>query len=80
MASTVRAIYRDGAIVPSEPVDLAEGAELRVTIDDTGSKPSTTADIDELIRLMESLPLEVDDAEFSGADHDAVLYPRNGDP
>ena len=70
---TIQAIYEGGVFKPCEPVALAEGTKVELTI----HRPFVPADPASLLRALEeiaALPLESPDDGFSGADHDKILY------
>lgn len=76
MAITIRAVYKNGAIHPVEPLALADGASIDVTIEAVSSDLPTLdpVGIARLMAEIAALPLEGDDTPFSGEDHDEVLY------
>jgi predicted DNA-binding antitoxin AbrB/MazE fold protein len=47
--TTVNAIYRGGVLRPSEPLPLAEGAEVRITVE-----PPAAVSEEEIIRRMKA--------------------------
>jgi predicted DNA-binding antitoxin AbrB/MazE fold protein len=47
--TTVNAIYQGGVLRPTEPLPLAEGAEVRVTVE-----PTTAVSEEEIIRRMKA--------------------------
>ena len=47
--TTVNAVYRGGVLCPAEPLPLAEGAEVRVTVEPVGAVTE-----EEIIRRMKS--------------------------
>jgi predicted DNA-binding antitoxin AbrB/MazE fold protein len=72
MTTKVHAVYRDGVFLPSAPPPLAEGAEVELVVT-AETEPASLADaLAEIARM----PAEGADDGFSGADHDAVLYPN----
>ena len=77
MGTTVEAIYEQGVLRLMQPVSLTEGARVKVVI--MTSKPAsgeeTPADI---LAAIAALPLEADGEEFSGRDHDKILYGKKG--
>ena len=75
MTKQVEAVYEQGRLRPLEPLDLPEGARLRVIVvtgDEAGVRRATPA---EQLAEIAALPPEGAAEPFSGADHDAVLYP-----
>lgn len=75
MTKTIHAVFEGGVFKPSEPVEIAEGTvvELTVRSDPEGGAASPDA-VRSLVEEMAALPLEGPDDGFSGADHDKVLY------
>ena len=65
MVTHVKARYRNGALVPLEPLDLEEGQEVRVSVEDeyaeglegnSGPKGGLSAVVDMIDKLRESYP------------------------
>jgi predicted DNA-binding antitoxin AbrB/MazE fold protein len=75
MTKQVEAVYEKGQLRPLEPLELPEGARLRVIVltDDEGDARRTPAQV---LSEIAALPSEGVTDEFSGRDHDSVLYPR----
>lgn len=75
MSKHISAVYERGVIRLLEPVSLTEGEELEVVLlsrehkMQRGNPAQVLADI-------ARLPIEGATDEFSGADHDQVLYPK----
>ncbi|TWT74689.1 hypothetical protein Pla123a_35130 [Posidoniimonas polymericola] len=81
MDEQVDAIYENGILRPSTPLNLPEGAHVRVVIgratdeaDATGESPSPQSD---LWQIADETPQPADAQQWSSADHDELLY---GDP
>lgn len=76
MVITIRAVYKDGAIHPLEPLALEDGASIDVTIEATGADVPTLdpLTIAQLMAEIAALPLEGDETPFSGEGHDEILY------
>jgi predicted DNA-binding antitoxin AbrB/MazE fold protein len=72
MTKQVEAVYEEGRLRPLEPLELPEGARLRVIVltDDERRTPA------QALSEIAALPSEGATDEFSGRDHDSVLYPR----
>jgi predicted DNA-binding antitoxin AbrB/MazE fold protein len=73
MTKQVEAIYEKGQLRPLEPLELPEGARLRVivvTTDETKAQQTPA----EMLTEIAALPLESGTDGFSGRDHDSVLY------
>jgi len=77
MTTTVAAIYEQGVLRLIQPLSLAEGT--RVDIIAMTREPTaegrTPADI---LAAIAALPLKVGSEEFSGRDHDKILYGDKG--
>lgn len=81
MATTVQAIYQDGALRPLEPLELAEGTRVEVTVtalqlDDEASEARRA---EEMLKAIAALPLEAE-GHFSNRDHDRALYGEQDRP
>ena len=73
MTTTIDAIYERGVLRLKEPLALADGAIVEVTI--TASVPSGESKTPaEILSAIASLPVEGDGQPFSGRDHDKILY------
>ena len=82
MSHTIHAIFDAGVFRPLEPVELAEGTQVEVTV--PAAAPPAELSPEELVRQqaaiakflakMEALPNEGPDDGFSGRDHDKILY------
>ena len=55
MSQTLRAIYRDGAFIPTTPCDLPEGAEVEITVRAPNLIPPVITNPEERERLMNEL-------------------------
>ena len=60
MVTTVKARYEDGALQPLEPLDLDEGAEVTVSVEDapppeSNGAPPTEGSEETLLELLERL-------------------------
>ena len=74
MTITVQAVYEHGVLRLAQPISLAEGTQVEVVVMTRESRPEhpTPANI---LSAIAALPLQGNSDEFSGADHDRVLYP-----
>ncbi len=74
MTFTLQAIYEQGMLRLMQPVDLPEGTSVKViiTANDSTQEVENPADI---LAQIAALPLEGDPENFSGRDHDRILYP-----
>ena len=63
MTTTVRATYADGVLTPLEPLDIEEGREVTLSIEDAASPKRGLAGIVEAVQeLHRTIPLEAWDA------------------
>ena len=74
MQDTITAIFEHGVFRPLETIDLPEGkkVEMLLLARKAPSIETSLRALDEIARL----PIESENDGFSGADHDAVLYPK----
>ena len=74
MSKQIQAVYENGMIRPLEPVQLAEGEELDVILISRQARdPRASARI---LADIAKLPIEGKTDEFSGEQHDRILYPN----
>lgn len=73
MTITTEAIYEQGVLRLSQPIPLAEGTRVEVIVIST--KFSENHAPREILAKIAALPLEGKGDEFSGRDHDKILYP-----
>ena len=77
MTNRIKAVFERGVFRPVEPVALEEGADVEISYERARElKPPQplVAAIEEIAQM----PLEGPDGGFSGADHDDVLYGKDG--
>ena len=77
MTTTVEAIYEQGVLRLIQPLSLAEGTWVDVIVitQEPTAAGKTPADI---LATIAALPMEADGEEFSGRDHDKILYGDQG--
>ncbi len=83
MTTTVEAIYEAGVLRLLEPVELPEGAQVKVTVVANGVKlldgpktdPRTPAQI---MAEIAALSISHGEVETSSRDHDHILYGEKG--
>jgi predicted DNA-binding antitoxin AbrB/MazE fold protein len=77
MATTVEAIYEQGVLRLIQPLSLAEGTRVVIIVftREPTAEGGTPADI---LAAIAALPMEADGEEFSGRDHDKILYGDKG--
>jgi len=78
MTITIEAVYEQGVLRLSQPIPLAEGTRVEVTVISTEDKPKNKTP-GEILAEIAAMPLEVSNDEFSGRDHDRVLYPPSSE-
>jgi predicted DNA-binding antitoxin AbrB/MazE fold protein len=76
MKTTVEAIYERGVLRLKEPLALAEGVQVEVIVI-TREPARSEAQPAQILSAIAALPPE-GDGEFSGRDHDRLLY-KDGD-
>jgi len=77
MTTTIEAVYERGVLRLKEPVALADGTIVEVTITTSEPPGETPA---EILSAIASLPVEGDGQPFSGRDHDKILYGEKNKP
>ena len=78
MTTTIEAVYEQGVLRLKEPIALAEGAEVEVIVISRDAEVATSKPA-ELLAAIAALPAEGENGEFSGRDHDKVLYDGGDD-
>jgi predicted DNA-binding antitoxin AbrB/MazE fold protein len=76
MTVTVEAIYEQGILRLSQPIPLAEGTHVQVTIISPPVEFETKSP-SQILKDIAAIPLQGKQDEFSGRDHDAILYPQH---
>lgn len=71
----IEAVYQNGVIRPLEPLNLAEGEVLDVVV--RRRQEASASQAAQILRKIAQLPVEGKTDEFSGANHDEVLYPKS---
>jgi len=77
MTTTVEAIYEQGVLRLIQPLSLAEGTRVAIIVimQEPTAAGGTPADI---LAAIAALPMEAGGEEFSGRDHDKILYGDTG--
>ena len=75
MTKEIEAIYEQGMIRPLQPLELPEGSRLDLIVI-THEQPETNGNAAKILAEIAALPLEGSTDEFSGGEHDSILYPR----
>lgn len=77
MTTRFAAVYEHGLVRPTEPVCLDEGTKVEVIV----VRPSTAPDgrrAAEILAAIAALPMQPSGHEFTGRDHDQILYGERG--
>ena len=77
MTTRFTAIFEDGLLRPTEPVSFEEGTEIDVIV----VLPATESNgqrANDVLAEIATLPMEIGGREFSGRDHDQILYGERG--
>jgi predicted DNA-binding antitoxin AbrB/MazE fold protein len=77
MTITAEAIYEQGVLRLIQPLSLAEGTRVEIIVitQEPIAEGRTPADI---LAAIAALPMEIAGEEFSGRDHDKILYGEKG--
>ena len=77
MTTTVEAIYEQGVLRLIQPLSLAEGTRVEIVVitREPAAAGRTPTDI---LAAIAALPMEAGGQEFSGRDHDKILYGDKG--
>jgi predicted DNA-binding antitoxin AbrB/MazE fold protein len=82
MSITVEAVYENGVLRLRQPVSLPERALVSVTIVHDAPKSAAngndTQGVSRWLAEIAALPVEGGGEEFSGRDHDRILYGDKG--
>ena len=75
MTKEIEAVYEHGMIRPLHPLDLPEGARLDLIVI-THEEDKNNGNVAKILAEIAALPLESSNDDFSGREHDSILYPR----
>jgi len=78
MNRTVNAIFENGVFRPTEPVALSDGAHVEITVHTSETVAEHGVSAAGMLARLAALPIEGDADPFSGAEHDAILYGKDG--
>ena len=73
MSQTISAVYENGTLILDEPLAVSEGVKVEIIVlppRDTKKEKSPA----EILAELAALPIEGKTDEFSGRDHDKILY------
>lgn len=76
MAITTKAVYEQGVLRLVQPVPLAEGEQVEVSIVSEQDKGKQSPS--EVLAQIAAMPTAGNAQPFSGRDHDSLLYNQNG--
>jgi predicted DNA-binding antitoxin AbrB/MazE fold protein len=75
--ATIEAVYEGGLLRPLGPIDLPDGSHVTLfLVAHSGERHRKTPT--EILDEIAALPIEGKTDQFSGEDHDSVLYPKEG--
>lgn len=77
MMRQIEAIYEHGVLRPVNPIDLSEGERVRVILLTRSGASSDTTPA-EILAEIAALPEEGSSDQFSGRDHDTIIYGGSG--
>jgi predicted DNA-binding antitoxin AbrB/MazE fold protein len=77
MSTTVDAIYENGVLRLSRPIDVADGTPVDVIVIPCSLQPGKRTPA-ELIPEIAAMPVESSAEGFSGRDHGKILYGDQG--
>lgn len=75
MSQTISAIYENGVLRPGKPLAVSEGVKVEIIILAPKDKKQTKSSA-EILSELAALPIEGKTDEFSGSDHDKILYDK----
>lgn len=77
MSQTISAVYENGTLILEKPLAVSEGVkvEIIVLLPKDKKQEKTSA---EILSELAALPMEGKTDEFSGSDHDKILYGEDG--
>ena len=84
-STTIEAIYEKGVLRLSRPIDLADGTRVEVVVTPRPADGPSLATLPrqkrtptEIVAEIAALAVENPAQEFSGRDHDSILYGEHG--
>ena len=75
MTKEIEAVYEHGIIRPLQPLELPEGARLDLIVI-THEEDKNNGNVAKILAEIAALPQEGANDDFSGREHDSILYPR----
>lgn len=73
----IQAVYESGVIRPLVPLDLPEGEVIELILLPCNGEKHAEASAAQILARIAALPPEGETDDFSGQDHDRILYPQN---
>lgn len=73
----IHAVVESGLIRPLEPIELTDGELIDVIVLHQAEKTDLATSPAQILARIAALPLEGAPDNFSGQDHDRILYPAN---
>ena len=77
MTNRVKAVFENGVFRPIETVSLADGTNVELSFENRAPLKPPQPLVEALAEIAR-MPVEGPDEGFSGADHDNVLYGKDG--
>lgn len=77
MTAQFTAIYEHGLFKPTVPISLDEGSQVEVVIISKRAGPGHRTPA-EILAEIAALPMQPGGREFTGRDHDQILYGERG--
>jgi predicted DNA-binding antitoxin AbrB/MazE fold protein len=77
MTTTVEAVYEKGVLRLPQPLSLVEGERVAVMVITRESTAEVKKPAD-ILAAIAALPVDAGGEEFSGRDHDQILYGDKG--
>ncbi|MGJ3252223.1 MAG: antitoxin family protein [Elainellaceae cyanobacterium] len=78
MQLTIQAIYEEGVLRPTHPIELPDGTQVLIVI--TTPEPISVSDSAGILAEIASLPQTSPTQEFSNRNHDEQLYSAEANP
>jgi len=72
----IQAVYESGVIRPLEPMTLSEGELIELILLPRNGNGNSDGSPARILARIAALPLEGATDNFSGQDHDRILYPQ----
>ena len=73
MSQTISAVYENGTLILEKPLAVSEGVKVEIIVLSPKDKRQEKTSA-EILSELAALPIEGKTDEFSGSDHDKILY------